>query len=158
MASKNFRKLAATLAVVGSAGLFAIAPTSTASAQIEIPEGSYIKGSTDPAHHSTDVNDPDPAHHRPYTVCSASTNDCVLVPVPGFDVNGYRIGSEQSVTPVETDLDPAHHSTDVNDPDPAHHRPYLVCTSPLDCRLVPIPGFDVNGFPLDDVETEEFFS
>lgn len=156
MTQLNFRKVAATLAVVGTAGLFAVVPSSTASALPEVPAGSYVV-SSDPAHHSTDLNDSDPAHHRPYTVCSASTNDCVLVPIPGFDVNGYKLDSPQSVTPMNPDNDPAHHSTDLNDPDPAHHRPYLVCNSPTDCRWVPIPGFDVNGNRVVDTEAS-FFS
>lgn len=103
----------------------------------------------DPAHHSTDVNDPDPAHHRPIVVFSASTGEAVLVPVAGFDLNGYPIGSGNggttpSTLPAGYSTDPAHHSTDLNDPDPAHHRPYFVFENGQG-RYVPIPGFDING-------------
>ena len=108
---------------------------------------------SDPAHHSTDVNDPDPAHHRPILVFSASTNEWVLTPIAGFDLNGYPVGGSTPGTTTPTpppgyDPDPAHHSTDVNDPDPAHHRPYYVYADGT-WRLVPVPGFDLNGYPVE---------
>lgn len=106
---------------------------------------------SDPAHHSTDVNDPDPAHHRPILLCptSAGGGACVLTPVAGFDLNGYPLGTtppsdEQPPYPSWYNPDPAHHSTDLNDPDPAHHRPVLVWTG-SEWELQPIPGFDLNG-------------
>ena len=112
------------------------------SVMVLAPLGIHAAGAADndPAHHTTDVNDPDPAHHRPYEVCSASTSDCVLVPVAGFDVNGYPLSTPRPTPQV--DSDPAHHSLDVNDPDPAHHRPILV-----DGVVTALPGFDLNGYP-----------
>ncbi len=113
----------------------------------------------DPAHHSTDVNDPDPAHHRPYFVCSASTARCTLTPVPGFDLAGKRVAVGSPNTPVNPgpfagyNPDRAHHSTDVNDPDPAHHQPTLELNKETgQFELRAIPGFDLNGFRIAATE------
>lgn len=126
-----------------------VAPTS---ASAWTPPANYPVN-YDPAHHSLDPNDPDPMHHRPILVFSASTNEWVLTPLAGFDLNGYPVdgSTPEPTTPVPPagyDPDPAHHSTDLSDPDPAHHRPYWVFEDGT-WRLVPVPGFDFNGYPLE---------
>jgi len=69
--------------------------------------------------------------------------------------------SAQNLVPTEGGYavinDAAHHSTDPSDPDPAHHRPYLLCpTSSVgdDCVLTPVEGFTLAGYPVDDTGEE----
>lgn len=139
---KLLRKSRAVAAGVVLSSAVLLAPTGVGAATW----GNFVDN--DPAHHSTDVSDMDPAHHRPFYVCSASTTDCTWVPVAGFDVNGNATSSQPGTPAGTVDNDPAHHSTDASDTDPAHHRPFFVCDTPSDCRWVPVAGFDLNGMPV----------
>ena len=49
--------------------------------------------------------------------------------------------------PSGYDSDPAHHSTNLNDPDSAHHQPTLEWNG-TEWVLTPIPGFDLSGNKL----------
>lgn len=139
-------------AAVGAAFTF-VGATSSMPAWSAVPAN--LPPGLDPAHHSLDINDPDPAHHRPYFVCSASTQTCVLTPVPGFTLAGTRAANPPTsnrpvILPPGYSQDPAHHSTDLNDPDPAHHQPTLEFDEETGTFiLTPIPGFDLNGFRVN---------
>ena len=87
--------------------------------------GADVLCDSDPAHTTSDPNDPDPAHHK--TPCPVA--DQVVVtpslpqPAPSPVPPTSTVTDQTPVTTgVACDPDPAHTTSDPNDPDPAHHR------------------------------------